>query len=197
MRSPTSIATLQRVVWSSVALSRRYGPRHFSRDIEEWIIRDFFQDRRDGVFLDVGANHYERDSNTYFLETELGWSGIAIDALPEFAEGYRKNRPRTRFLAMFASDVAGASVQFFGPANGNYLVASSDRGFTASESGLERSAPGANDDAQRRTGSGRSLAITFSRWTSSSRSRRLYRDSTLIGSARHWPVSKRMRPCGS
>ena len=96
-----------------VELEQRYGPEKTSRGEEEWIIRDYFNDRRDGVFLDVGASHYKEDSNTYFLETSLGWSGIAIDAIEEFAADYKTHRPRTRFVAMFASDVADRTVEFF------------------------------------------------------------------------------------
>jgi hypothetical protein len=32
-------------------------------------------DRREGVFVDIGANHYRDASKTYYLETRLGWSG--------------------------------------------------------------------------------------------------------------------------
>ena len=66
-------------------IEQELGAKRYSRWVEETLIRDYFQDRRDGVFLDVGANHYMSESNTYFLEKELGWSGIAIDALEEFA----------------------------------------------------------------------------------------------------------------
>ena len=45
----------------------------YSQHGEELIIRDFFQDRRDGVFLDVGAAWPVHYSNTYYLESELGW----------------------------------------------------------------------------------------------------------------------------
>ena len=69
----------------------------YSLGNEEIIIRDFFDDRRNGVFLDVGAFHYAMVSNTYYLEEHLGWSGIGVDALAEFALGYIENRPRTRF----------------------------------------------------------------------------------------------------
>jgi len=117
-------------------LEDRYGPGHASLFGEEWFIRDFFQDRRHGVFLDVGANHYKDGNNTYYLEHELGWSGIAIDALPEFAEGYRANRPNTRFVALFASDVAGQSTQIFVPRENN-LLASGSQQFTK-----EMGAPG-------------------------------------------------------
>ena len=109
--------------------------------MEEWVIRDYFQDKRDGVFLDVGANHYRDKSNTYYLETVLGWSGIAVDALEEFSADYRTFRPRTRYVAMFASDVADASVQFFVPAN--KLVSSVSKDFTARYGavGTERTVP--------------------------------------------------------
>ena len=69
-------------------LKHRYGPSRFSRNEEEWIIRDYFQDRRNGVFVDVGANDYKHDGNTYYLETKLGWSGVAIDPQVGFAADY-------------------------------------------------------------------------------------------------------------
>src|SRR5215216_2059385 len=47
----------------------KYGPDHFSMGFEEWVVRDYFNDRRGGVFLDVGANHYKAQNNTYYLET--------------------------------------------------------------------------------------------------------------------------------
>jgi FkbM family methyltransferase len=98
-------------------LARAYGPTHSSQFAEEWIIRDFFGDRRGSSFVDVGANDYRRDSTTYYLETALGWHGLAIDAQREFAEGYRKNRPRTQFFSFFVSDRTDAVAELFIPAN--------------------------------------------------------------------------------
>ncbi|HET9466810.1 MAG TPA: FkbM family methyltransferase [Vicinamibacterales bacterium] len=79
------------------------SPRYSSHE-EELFVRDFFADKRNGVFVDIGASHYRDRSNTYYLETELGWSGLAVDPLPEFAEDYRKHRPRTKYITMFVSD---------------------------------------------------------------------------------------------
>lgn len=73
------------------------GTKLYSQGNEELVIRDFFQDRRAGVFVDVGCSHYERNSTTYYLERHLGWSGIAIDAIPDYAADYAVHRPRTRF----------------------------------------------------------------------------------------------------
>jgi FkbM family methyltransferase len=113
-------------------IARKYGTKHYSRTVEEFLIRDYFEDRRNGVFVDVGANHYRDDSNTFYLESQLGWSGVAIDALEEFAAGYRAHRPRTQFVAAFVSDVVGDTAQFFVP-NKNKLVASVSEEFTRRE----------------------------------------------------------------
>src|SRR5262245_40645755 len=82
-------------------LARRYGPGHISRGPEEWIARDFFHDRRQGFFVDVGASDYKHENNTYLLEPSLGWRGIAIDAQREFAAGYEKHRPGHEVLRLF------------------------------------------------------------------------------------------------
>jgi FkbM family methyltransferase len=85
-------------------LDPAYGPGGESSGPEQWIVRDFFRDKRNGVFVDVGAADYKLGSNTWYLETELGWSGIAIDAQDLYRPGWEQHRPRTRFLTFFVSD---------------------------------------------------------------------------------------------
>ena len=109
----------------------RYGMPRYSRNLEEPLIRDFFQDRRDGVFLDVGANHYKNQSNTYYLESELGWSGVAIEPLTEFAADYATHRKKTIFVAAFASDVADSTIPFYVPQVGQKLMSSSNPTFAS------------------------------------------------------------------
>jgi FkbM family methyltransferase len=92
---------------------QKYGPGKNTEREEEWFIRDYFQDRRGGTFVDVGANHYQKSSKTYYLETALGWSGLAIEPQREFAEGFLKNRPRTKFLPFFISDVSNEKARLF------------------------------------------------------------------------------------
>lgn len=112
----------------------RYGHKLYSRNREELIIRHFFQDRRDGVFVDVGAGHYRRDSNTYYLEQHLGWSGLAIDALAEFAGGYREFRPRTTFLAYAVTDRNEGTIRFY---RSRSWILSSTRKDLAERTGLK------------------------------------------------------------
>lgn len=85
----------------------RDGKSLYSQFDEELIIRDFFQDRRNGFFVDVGAYHWKDASTTYYLERHLGWSGIAIDAFEQYGVGYRKNRPRSRFFSYIVTDHSG------------------------------------------------------------------------------------------
>ncbi|HET8648228.1 MAG TPA: FkbM family methyltransferase, partial [Vicinamibacteria bacterium] len=85
----------------------------YSQHKEELIARDFFRDRRDGVFLDVGCASPIQDSNTYYLEKHLGWSGLAVDALPEFAQAWERKRPRSRFFNFYVSDHADTVEPFY------------------------------------------------------------------------------------
>ena len=110
--------------------ARSYGPRHSTEHEEEWMIRDFFQDRRSGFFVDIGANHHQLYSKTWYLETRLGWSGIAVDALREFAPGYTTHRPRTRFFAFYVSERSDEEVRMH-VISKNTTVASADRSFVA------------------------------------------------------------------
>jgi len=110
-------------------LRATYGPQRSSEHAEEWIVRDFFDDRREGFFLDVGANHYREYSNTYYLETSLGWQGIAVEPLVEFAADYAAYRPNTRFRPFFVSDVSNELARLY-VQEGRSLVSSASQDFT-------------------------------------------------------------------
>ncbi len=87
--------------------------KRYSQFDEELIIRDFFQDRRNGFFLDVGAADPQRNSTTYYLEKHLGWSGLAIDALPRYAPRYESERPKTKFFNYIVTDHFGTVDEFY------------------------------------------------------------------------------------
>lgn len=105
------------------------GKKLYSQYDEELIIRDFFNDHKGGIFVDVGCAHYKEMSTTYHLEEHLGWSGIAVDALAEFAIGYIKNRPNTRFFNFIVTDHSGDIEPFYRLINATGL-SSSSKNFT-------------------------------------------------------------------
>ncbi len=85
----------------------------YSQGNEELIIQDFFQGKTHGSFLDVGAANATARSTTYYLENHRAWSGIAIDALSEYAADYAKVRPRTRFFSYIVTDHSGTRQKFY------------------------------------------------------------------------------------
>jgi FkbM family methyltransferase len=71
-----------------------------------------------GFFVEAGAADGVAQSNTYWLERRRGWRGILVEALPEFAEQCRRNRPRSVVVqaGLVASDYPDRtlSVRFAG-----------------------------------------------------------------------------------
>ena len=63
----------------------------YSQWQEDEILIEFFQDQATGFFVDVGAHDGIHLSNTYALEL-AGWTGICIEAHPEYADRCRRNR---------------------------------------------------------------------------------------------------------
>ncbi len=59
------------------------------------MLLEAFDFAREGFFIEVGANHPQRNSLTYLLE-QLGWSGILVDPLTTCYEKLLKARPRSR-----------------------------------------------------------------------------------------------------
>jgi len=109
-------------------LAQRFGPDRKSQYLEEWILRDFFGERRDGVFLDVGASEHEKFSNTWYLEKVLGWSGIAVEPQASLAEGWKVHRPKSVFIPAFASDRSDATATLY--VGRVSVVASATKSFT-------------------------------------------------------------------
>ena len=58
---------------------------------DEWVV-SFFSSKRNGYFLDIGSHNGVDLSNTYYLEKELQWNGICVEADPYLFGDLRKNR---------------------------------------------------------------------------------------------------------
>jgi len=71
----------------------------YSQEGEDLLLNRFFDDKRDGYFVDVGAHHPTRFSNTYFFYLK-GWRGINIDAMPGSMSPFQISRPLDTNLEM-------------------------------------------------------------------------------------------------
>lgn len=50
---------------------------------------------RGGFFIEAGANDGFTQSNTYYLEKFMGWSGILVEPIPSLYQKCRKNRTKS------------------------------------------------------------------------------------------------------
>jgi len=73
--------------------------RSWSQEGEDQILHRIFENKADGFYVDVGAHHPKRFSNTY-LFYKKGWRGINIDAMPGSMRLFDKTRPRDINLEM-------------------------------------------------------------------------------------------------
>ena len=70
-----------------------YALKSYSQEGEDMILRRIFEYHEKGFYVDVGAHHPNRFSNTYIFY-KRGWSGINIDATPGSMAPFKKKRPR-------------------------------------------------------------------------------------------------------
>lgn len=66
---------------------------HFSQFGEDTMIFDFFRNRQNGFYVDVGSFDPCVYSNTFLLWKRLSWSGINIDADPRAVKKFQAARP--------------------------------------------------------------------------------------------------------
>ena len=70
-----------------------YSLKSYSQEGEDMILKRLFEKQEKGFYVDVGAHHPKRFSNTYYFYKK-GWNGINIDAMPNSMKLFNKIRPR-------------------------------------------------------------------------------------------------------
>lgn len=69
-----------------------YGRTSYAQEGEDLVLERIFGGAKQGFYVDVGAHHPLRFSNTYLLHRR-GWRGINIDAMPGSMDSFRRLRP--------------------------------------------------------------------------------------------------------
>jgi FkbM family methyltransferase len=86
-------------------------PHCFSQEGEDMVLARIFETASTGFYVDVGAHHPIRFSNTYLFYLR-GWAGINIDAMPGSMAPFRSLRPRDINLEIGISETEGLMEYF-------------------------------------------------------------------------------------
>lgn len=78
----------------------------YAQEGESLILNRFFGPREDGFFVDIGAHHPKRFSNTYSFY-KSGWRGINIEPTPGAKELFDRLRPEDINLAVAVAETDG------------------------------------------------------------------------------------------
>jgi len=81
----------------------------FSQEGEDLILMRLFAQRSKGFFVDVGAYHPFRFSNTFLLYN-AGWRGINVDATPGSMQAFEQIRPDDTNIECFVGDSSSERV---------------------------------------------------------------------------------------
>ena len=84
----------------------------YSQEGEDLILQRIFADKPNGFYVDVGAHHPMRFSNT-FLFYKRGWSGLNIDAMPGSMAPFRSLRPRDHNIEAAIGQDSGTTRTFW------------------------------------------------------------------------------------
>ena len=101
------LKTFSRKILPSTVFSRK----SYSQEGEDLMVDRLLSGKRGGFYVEVGAHHPFRFSNTYFFYKKQ-WSGICIDPLPGIKKTFNIKRPRDLFLEVGVSASEGALEYF-------------------------------------------------------------------------------------
>ena len=87
--------------------------KNYSQGNEESVINSVFKNIENGFFIDVGAHHPTKLSNTYSLY-KRGWRGLCIDPDRSHARAFKRFRPEDKLEHVAISNYDGEAEFYFG-----------------------------------------------------------------------------------
>lgn len=73
--------------------------KSYSQAGQDLFVKKVLGDMREGIFVDCGCSHPSSLSNTYGLETQLGWRGLLVDNNYDFVRQCYEDRVSKALLA--------------------------------------------------------------------------------------------------
>ena len=100
------VKRLMQRLWSCISWDQ-WANRSWSQEGEDIVLMRIFKNKPNGFYVDVGAHHPKRFSNTYSFY-RMGWAGINIDAMPGSMRIFQRLRPRDINIEMGVAKAPGS-----------------------------------------------------------------------------------------
>ena len=89
-------------------VSRFSNRDSYAQDGEDrFLVNTVFAGRAAGMYLDIGASHPSRISNTWLLY-KLGWSGVTVEPIERLSKLHRAWRPRDTQVQALIGEADGS-----------------------------------------------------------------------------------------
>ena len=72
---------------------------------DKWVV-EFLRFKKNGYFVELGAYDGIQSSNTYYMEKNLGWEGLCVEANPRVYQSLIKNR-KSKNINVALNDYVG------------------------------------------------------------------------------------------
>lgn len=89
-----------------------YATKSYSQEGEDMVLQRIFAGKECGFYVDVGAHHPRRFSNTY-LFYKRGWQGINIEPNPDAMRAFQSDRKRDQNLKFGISERAETLTYYY------------------------------------------------------------------------------------
>lgn len=94
-------------IWPVAEPRKSYS--QFSQDLK---VVEFYNEKQNGFFVEIGAHNGISSSNAYLLETKYHWKGICAEPNPTLYTKLVKNRPGSFCTDKAVYHTSGCSVEF-------------------------------------------------------------------------------------
>jgi len=99
---------------------------------QDVLIAELLNNKKEGTFLDIGANDGITISNTYYLEKELNWNGVAVEPIPSIFAKLQSTRKCGLVNGCIAPSAGVARfIELSGQTNMLSTLANNNSGLTA------------------------------------------------------------------
>ncbi|MEM9830576.1 MAG: FkbM family methyltransferase [Bacteroidota bacterium] len=92
---------------------RKDNDGFYAQGKEDFLVVQLLNLERPGLYIDVGAHHPVKLSNTYYLY-QSGWRGICIEPNEDLIERYKQNRPQDSIYNIAVSNFEGEADFYMG-----------------------------------------------------------------------------------